>query len=69
MKQRYKYNESTFDITAIGCDDDSIILCINSFPLGFTVYMSGEDAQRLALQIADAAAEAKTMKENAKCTN
>jgi hypothetical protein len=67
MRQTYEYQDSKFQVSTIPCDDDSVIISVEAFPLGFTMYLTGEDAQRLALQISDAAAEAAiTQKEKVK---
>ena len=54
----YKYNEATFDISTIPCEDGDVIISVHNFPLTTTVYLTNEDAQKLALQLADAVYEA-----------
>lgn len=46
----YEFNESKFTVSTIPSDND-VIISINNFPLGFTVYLSKVDAHALAEQI------------------
>ena len=48
--QRYTFGDAPFTISTIPTGDD-VIITINNFPLGFSVYLTKVDAHALAEQI------------------